>query len=92
MFSMSIFDFSSSTSTGSVTVSSNFWMFWAVTIPLTLIVLAIWKLWMRFVSRSSLEDESKKEEEMNVWKGIPKLHPEYNSPFYPKNGYFILDG
>lgn len=89
---MSMFDFSSSSTKGSVQVSSNFWMFWAVTIPLTLIVLIVWKVWMKFVGKSMLEDESKKEEEMVVWKGIPKAHPACNSPFYPKNGYFLLDG
>jgi hypothetical protein len=93
MFSMSMFDFSSTSGTGSVKVSSNFWMFWAVTIPLTFIVLVIWKIWMKFVvKKSMLEDESKKEEEMVAWKGIPQAHPACNSPFYPKNGYFLLDG
>lgn len=48
---------------------------------------------MKFVGKKSvLEDESKKEEEMVAWKGIPQAHPASNSPFYPKNGYFLLDG
>ncbi|RDW87241.1 hypothetical protein BP5796_02935 [Coleophoma crateriformis] len=55
MFSMSMFDFSSpsnssqsstSTSTTTSVVNSNFWMYWAVTIPLTLIIVLAWKLWM----------------------------------------------
>jgi hypothetical protein len=86
MFSMSMFDFSSSSTSSSVLVSSNFWMFWVVTIPLTFAILIIWKVWMRIERRLASEDKSKEEEEMEVWKGIPRAHPEGNSPFYPKNG------
>ena len=92
MFSMSMFDFSSSTATGSVHVSSNFWMFWAVTIPLTLFILAIWKVRMMIVGKSTGEDQRNKEEEIIAYQGIPRAHPACNSPFYPKNGYFMLDG
>ena len=28
------------------TVSSDFWVYWAVTLPLTFVVLAIWLLWI----------------------------------------------
>jgi len=47
MFSMSMFDFSANSPVGgSSFVTSNFWIYWVVTIPLTIAVFAIWKLWM----------------------------------------------
>lgn len=52
LFSMSVFDFRAdpSTADGSV-VSNNFWIFWAVSAPLTIIVLGLWWIWWD-VSRS----------------------------------------
>lgn len=33
--------------TSQVRVSSNFWIFWAIAIPLTLLVISIWALWIQ---------------------------------------------
>jgi hypothetical protein len=30
-------------------VSPRFWIYWAITIPVTLLVLAIWGVWIRVV-------------------------------------------
>ena len=32
-------------------VSKDFWLYWAITIPLTLVVLATWALWMHLRHR-----------------------------------------
>jgi len=29
-----------------VQVSSAFWIYWAVTVPLTLVVVGVWRLWL----------------------------------------------
>jgi hypothetical protein len=47
---------------------------------------------MRTVKKFALEDELKKEEASIEYQGISSAHPASNSPFYPKNGYFLLDG
>ena len=31
---------------GSVVISSSFWIYWAVTIPLTVLVFVLWLLWL----------------------------------------------
>jgi len=52
---MSMFDWSSSGSSAgadsSETVSKKFWIYWAVTIPLTLLVMALWRLWWLWQER-----------------------------------------
>jgi hypothetical protein len=49
----------SSLSTGSNSIVSNkFWIYWAVTIPLTLSVMAIWRVWWK-------AQEIKNEDEMD---------------------------
>lgn len=57
LFSMSMFDWQASSNNGdgggadsSVTLSSNFWIFWAVSIPLTFIVLGSWYIWWQMES------------------------------------------
>ncbi|KAI5917329.1 hypothetical protein F4810DRAFT_696825 [Camillea tinctor] len=47
LFSMSMFDWQADTSSsdGGKVVSDRFWIFWTVSIPLTIIVLGAWWLW-----------------------------------------------
>ncbi|ETS79631.1 hypothetical protein PFICI_09484 [Pestalotiopsis fici W106-1] len=50
LFSMSMFDWSSSESTDSDSpqvVASTFWIYWAVSVPLTLLILVAFRLWWR---------------------------------------------
>ena len=54
-------DFSPSTSTGSVTIPSNFWMFWAVTIPLTLAVLVVDEVRGKVDFRGRVEERGRDE-------------------------------
>ncbi|TVY51394.1 hypothetical protein LCER1_G005876 [Lachnellula cervina] len=54
LFSMSMFDWSSSSSSAADntdTVSKKFWIYWAVTIPLTLLVMILWRLWWLWQER-----------------------------------------
>lgn len=39
--------FTSSETSSEFTVSSQFWIYWVVVIPLTVAVLLIWRSWMR---------------------------------------------
>lgn len=41
VFSMTFFNFQN----GEDTVSSQFWIYWAVSIPLTMIIVGIWYVW-----------------------------------------------
>lgn len=43
MFSMDFFDFGPST----VDTKGSFWVYWAITIPVTLTVMLLWLLWLR---------------------------------------------
>ncbi len=43
-----------------VQVSAGFWIYWAVTVPLTLAVVGVWRAWLWLRNRSlQLEDEEK---------------------------------
>jgi hypothetical protein len=46
---MSMFDWQAGTANddNSATLSNNFWIFWAVAIPLTFVVLVSWYMWWR---------------------------------------------
>jgi hypothetical protein len=43
---------SSSESDNTTVVSNRFWIYWAVTIPLTLLTIVIWRLWWLWQERS----------------------------------------
>lgn len=43
LFSTSMFDFDHD----SIQVSRLFWFYWAVTVPLTVVVVVIWQFWLR---------------------------------------------
>lgn len=97
MFSMSMFDFSSpstssqastSTPTSTAIVKSNFWMYWAVTIPLTLLILIIWKFWMgihRNRDEKGVNDYLGTERVM-AYRNKVNESMEINTPFYPGKG------
>jgi hypothetical protein len=56
MFSMPFFDFSSTG--GNNAVSPQFWIYWVVSIPLTIIVILSWTIWYRWsIHQHRLEDE-----------------------------------
>lgn len=48
LFSTSMFDFDHD----SVQVSRLFWIYWAVTVPLTVIVVVTWQFWLRVQNRT----------------------------------------
>jgi len=55
MFSWSSSDSSSSNSTDPM-VSTKFWIYWAVTIPLTLFVMFLWRIWWLWQERIYLRE------------------------------------
>jgi hypothetical protein len=97
MFSMSMFDFStpsdptqnSTSNSGSPVnqsiISSNFWMYWVVTIPLTLLVLTIWKLWMGINRYREEKRDCKplKTDRVMAYQEKVNESMEMNTPFYP---------
>ncbi|CAI6337532.1 unnamed protein product [Periconia digitata] len=49
IFGMNFFEFDSASNT--VVVASSFWKYWAITIPFTLLVVAVWNVWNWFEKR-----------------------------------------
>ena len=43
VFGMSFFQFDPTT--GKVIVAKTFWQYWAITLPVTLLVIAVWNVW-----------------------------------------------
>ena len=33
---------------GNLTISPHFWIYWVVTIPITVLVLVVWAIWLRW--------------------------------------------
>ena len=88
MFSMSMFDFSAeSSANGNSFVTSNFWMYWAATVPLTLVFLMGLKVWMSFQCDTSANDGIKlKQEKTIALQSIHEANLALNTPFYPGKG------
>ncbi|KAK0109501.1 hypothetical protein ONS95_002190 [Cadophora gregata] len=86
MFSMSMFDFSPSSDQGP-RLSSSFWMYWAVTLPLTLILLGIWKARMYVQSADEDRGVEPRHTEEKTFEAIrARYQPDHNTPFYPSKG------
>lgn len=67
-------------------VSPDFWMYWAVTIPLTLVILTVWKFWMvRNKYKKGAKKPLKTERVMQYQKKV-KESLNTNTPFYPGKG------
>jgi hypothetical protein len=51
---MSMFSWSQSSSDtqGESVVSNKFWIYWAVTVPLTLLVMVLWRVWWLWQERN----------------------------------------
>ena len=49
---------------GDIIVSTRFWVYWAVTIPLTVLTLLVWALWTRRQARTHRISEEKAREEL----------------------------
>jgi uncharacterized membrane protein len=47
-FAMPLFNWGSSTSDSTSLVNAEFWIYWAVTVPSTILVLLVWRLWYVF--------------------------------------------
>lgn len=91
MFSMSMFDFSQSaspqSSTSTSVVKPNFWIYWAVTIPLTLLILALWKLWMGINrARNNVVVHEPLTQRVKTYREKVDGEMEVNTPFYPGKG------
>lgn len=70
-FSMPLFHWDPQTEATSTVVSRQFWVYWAVTGPLTLGTLALWLVWMRLQTRRRRARDSE---------GREALHREIDAP------------
>jgi hypothetical protein len=82
---MSMFDWQASYSSPQ-TISSSFWIYWAVTIPLTLIVAISWRLWWKWEKRNFDRDVRIEIED------IEEPKPWDSSKSAPTNQYEQSDG
>jgi hypothetical protein len=48
----------------SLVVSSHFWIYWAVTVPLTIIVVLIWRVWLKWERLKELKREDDLEKDV----------------------------
>jgi hypothetical protein len=68
-------------------ISSRFWLYWVTSIPVTVVVIVVWGIWMRYQHRPS--EESLGMMEAGVLKSGVSLEEknsfidEHESPFYP---------
>jgi len=82
MFSMSMFDFTTPT-----LVTNNFWLYWVVTIPVTLTVLGAYRFWIKYRNgKDKKESESLKKERGIVVQSSYEASLAQNTPFYPGKG------
>ena len=52
-----------------VQVSSGFWIYWAVTVPLTLVVVGVWRLWLYIRNKQLLVETRESGDEEKGIKG-----------------------
>ncbi|KAL8729492.1 MAG: hypothetical protein Q9181_004984 [Wetmoreana brouardii] len=64
LFSMPLFNWDTQTA-GHSAVSTQFWVYWAVSIPLTIVTLALWFAWMRLRMRRQHARDLKEREALN---------------------------
>lgn len=69
LFSMGMFDWQTTT------VSSSFYIYWAVTIPLTIVTLAGWALWWGFELKRFEREVQQAVEDKPTPKYFPSLKP-----------------
>ena len=69
LFAIPVFDWDAGTNQS--IVSSRLWMYWAVTIPLTILTIVPWLLWTRSANRSHRAQLTKTRDEFR--KDIRKL-------------------
>ncbi|KAL8787554.1 MAG: hypothetical protein Q9195_007726 [Heterodermia aff. obscurata] len=55
LFSMDMFHFADSGKTSSLTVSPSLWIYWAISVPLTIVTLLAWVLWSRKENLKSVQ-------------------------------------
>ncbi len=61
-------------------------MYWAVTIPLTLAVIVIYRLWMGFQRDNTKEHASLQQEKTAVVQSLHEANLALVTPFYPGMG------
>lgn len=62
---MPLFDWEAPTS--STVLKSRFWIYWAVTVPATAIVLVLWRMWFKFDHWRMMRGEPE-----SIWKDAGK--------------------
>lgn len=85
LFGMGIFDWQSDSSSGGdndPVVGYDFWVYWATTIPLTIIILVLWRAWWVGQDRYFRKHLSKELSEERYWTDDRKPRPLETSFLY----------
>jgi len=77
---MPMFDFSPSSGHGP-TLSSSFWIYWAVTVPFTLVLLGIWKVRMHIHEDHGIEPRHTEEKTIEAIRA--SYQTDSRTPLYP---------
>jgi hypothetical protein len=64
-------------------MSSRFWVYWVTTIPVTIAVIAVWRIWMHYQYRPFEESLGMMEAGNLSSEEKSSLHDDIESPFYP---------
>ena len=80
LFSMGMFDWQADSD--APVVSARFWVYWAVAVPLTLVVLALWGAWM--LAHKELE----KKDPIEKTASLSSMHGDRSLPSTDKPGLF----
>lgn len=76
LFSISMFDWGAG-NTGSV--SRSFWIYWVVTIPLTIVTLLGWGLWWQFEKKRFVQEVQEASQQPSRHRGLPEALEELKS-------------
>ena len=69
LFAMPLFQWNAETGIG--LVSKHFWIYWATTVPLTILTVAIWIVWTKVMgNRHNVQDKIGREQ---LWKDIDDM-------------------
>jgi len=63
---MNFFDYNSGDAQTGMTVSSNFWLFWAISVPLTISVILTWYVWQAQKLKPRAQRKDYKFPEQNI--------------------------
>lgn len=60
---------------GEAVLNDRFWVYWATTLPLTIVVLVVWYVWMHWRRQRDMADDQKAHQSSSVGLGPSEKQP-----------------